>query len=43
VKFTPIPMTYAELLPDLLKNAMVALYLAKTLQPPYSRYYNANA
>jgi len=36
-------MTYAELLPDLLKNVMVALCPAKTLQPPYPRYYDANA
>jgi len=43
MKFTPILMTYAELLPNLLKNAMVALCPAKTLQPPYPRYYDANA
>jgi len=43
MKFTPIPMTYAELLPDSLKNAMAALCPAKTLQPPYPRYYDANA
>jgi len=43
VKFTPIPMTYTELLPYLLKNALVALCLAKTLQPPYPRYYDASA
>jgi len=43
VKFTPLPMTYSELLPDLVKNALVAICLAKTLQPPYSRFYDANA
>jgi len=43
VNFTPIPMTYAELLPDLLKNALVALCPAKVVQPPFPRYYDANA
>jgi len=43
VKFTPIPMTYTELLLDLLKNTIVALCLARIIQPPYSRYYDANA
>ena len=43
MKFTPIPMTYTELLPDLLKNALVALCLTKTLQPPYLKYYDASA
>jgi len=36
-------MTYTELLPDLLKNALAALCSAKTLQPPYPRYYDASA
>jgi len=43
VNFTPISMTYAELLPDLLKNALVALCPAKVVQPPFPRYYDANA
>jgi len=43
MKFTPLPMTYAELLPDVVKNALVAICPAKTLQPPYPRYYDANA
>jgi len=43
MKFTPLPMTYVELLPDLVKNALVAICPAKTLQPPYPRYYDANA
>ena len=43
MNFTPIPMTYAELLPDLLKNALVALCPAKVVQPPFPRYYDANA
>jgi len=36
-------MTYTELLPDLLKNALVALCPAKVVQPPYPRYYDTNA
>jgi len=43
VNFTPIPMTYTELLPDLLKNALVAICPARIIQPPYSRYYDVNA
>jgi len=43
VNFTLIPMTYTELLPDLLKNSLVALYPTKVVQPPYPRYYDANA
>jgi len=43
MKFTPLPMTYAELLPELVKNALVAICPTKILQPPYPRYYDANA
>jgi len=43
VKFTPIPMTYTELLPDLLKCLLVAICPARTIQPPYRRFYDANA
>jgi len=43
VKFTPIPMTYTELLPNLLKSALVAICPARTIQPPYPRFYDANA
>jgi len=43
MKFTPIPMTYTELLPDLLKSALVAICPARTIQPPYPRFYDANA
>jgi len=43
VNFTPIPMTYTELLHDLLKNALVAICPARIIQPPYSRYYDVNA
>jgi len=43
VNFTPIPMTYTELLPDILRNALVAICPARIKQPPYSRYYDVNA
>jgi len=35
-------MTYTELLPDLLKSALVAIRPARTIQPPYPRFYDAN-
>ncbi|KAL5165543.1 hypothetical protein HKD37_18G050658 [Glycine soja] len=36
VEFTPIPVSYADLLPYLLDNAMVAIIPAKIPQPPFS-------
>jgi len=42
VNSTPIPMTYTELLPDLVKNALMALCPTKVVQPPYPRYYDTN-
>jgi len=42
VNFTTVPMTYIELLPDLLKNSLVVLCPAKVVQPPYPRYYDPN-
>ena len=36
-------MTYTELLPDLLKNALVAICPTRIKQLPYSRYYDVNA
>jgi len=35
-------MSYADLLPYLLNNAMVAISLAKIPQPPFPRGYNSN-
>ena len=35
VEFTPIPVSYADLLPYLLDNAMVAITLARVPQPPF--------
>ncbi|RZC16756.1 hypothetical protein D0Y65_009880 [Glycine soja] len=43
VEFTPIPVSYANLLPYLLNNAMIAIIPAKIPQPPFSRGYNSNA
>ena len=43
VEFTPIPVSYADLLPYLLDNAMVAITLSKVHQPPFLREYDSNA
>ncbi|KAL5123981.1 hypothetical protein HKD37_02G004464 [Glycine soja] len=43
VEFTPIPVSYANLLPYLLDNSMVAITLAKVHQPPFLREYDSNA
>ncbi|XP_052728311.1 uncharacterized protein LOC108320289 [Vigna angularis] len=43
VHFTPIPMTYTELLPHLVKRGLVAICPVIPLQPPYPRGYDADA
>ncbi|KAL5141744.1 hypothetical protein HKD37_09G025036 [Glycine soja] len=43
VEFTPIPVSYADLLPYVLDNSMVAITLAKVHQPPFLREYDSNA
>ena len=43
VEFTPIPVSYADLLPYLLDNSMVAITPTKVPQPPFFRKYNSNA
>jgi len=43
IQFTPIPMSYTELLPSLLQSALVAICPSKPPQPPYSRNYDPNA
>ncbi|KAL5123054.1 hypothetical protein HKD37_02G003726 [Glycine soja] len=43
VEFTPISVSYANLLPYLLNNAMVAIIPTKIPQPPFSQGYNSNA
>ena len=42
IEFTPILVTYANLLPYLLDNSMVAITQAKVPQPPFFRGYNSN-
>jgi len=41
-EFTPIPMSYAYLLPYMLDNAMGFIRLEKISQPPFPRGYNPN-
>ncbi|XP_052727619.1 uncharacterized protein LOC108327319 [Vigna angularis] len=43
VNFTPIPTTYTELLPHLIKQGLVVICPLKPLQPPYPRGYDADA
>ena len=43
VEFTPIPISYVDLLPYLLNNAMVAISPTKIPQPPFPRGYNPNS
>jgi len=43
VQFTPIPISYTELLPTLRQRVMVSISPMKPLQPPYPKFYNANA
>ena len=43
IEFTPIPVSYADLLPYLLDNSMVAITPAKVPQPPFFRGYDSNA
>ena len=43
VEFTPIPVSYADLLPYILDNSMVAITPAKVHQPPFLQEYDSNA
>ena len=43
VEFTPIPVSYADLLPYLLDNSMVAITPTKVHQPSFLREYDSNA
>ena len=43
MEFTPIPMSYADLLPSLLNNQMVVVSPGKVYQPLFPRWYNPNA
>jgi len=43
VEFTPILVSYVDLLPYLLDNSMVAITPTKVPQPPFLRGYDSNA
>ena len=43
VEFTPILMSYADLLPSLITNQMVVVSPGKIYQSPFPRWYNPNA
>ncbi|XP_014503397.1 uncharacterized protein LOC106763751 [Vigna radiata var. radiata] len=43
VRFTPIPMTYTELLPNLVEKGLVAICPMKPMQPPYPSGYDVDA
>ncbi|KAK8651960.1 hypothetical protein V6N13_141533 [Hibiscus sabdariffa] len=43
LSFTPIPITYGELFPQLLKEGLVAINYVSPLQPPYPFWYKADA
>ena len=43
VEFTPVPVSYADLLPCPLDNVMVAITPARFPQPPFFRGYDSNA
>jgi len=42
-KFTPIPMSYVDLLPSLLSNQMAMVSPGKVYQPSFPGWYNPNA
>ncbi|XP_052484280.1 uncharacterized protein LOC105786759 [Gossypium raimondii] len=42
-QFTPIPMSYKELYQNLFNAHVVAPFYLTPLQPPYSKWYDANA
>jgi len=42
-EFTPIPMTYEDLLPSLIANQMVVISPGKIYQPPFPKWYDPDA
>ncbi|XP_014521831.1 uncharacterized protein LOC106778386 [Vigna radiata var. radiata] len=42
VNFTPIPMTYAKLLPDLLRNNLIKVCPTRSVRPLYPKNYDIN-
>ncbi|KAA3477043.1 hypothetical protein EPI10_010962 [Gossypium australe] len=43
LQFTPIPMTYKELYQSLFDAHVISPFYLKSMQPPYPKWYNANA
>ncbi|KAL5177263.1 hypothetical protein HKD37_08G023058 [Glycine soja] len=42
-EFTPLPMTYEDLLPSLIANQLVVITPGKIFQPPFPKWYDPNA
>ncbi|KAL0533815.1 hypothetical protein IC582_028086 [Cucumis melo] len=42
-RFDPIPMTYTEILPQLIQNRQLASIPMIPIQPPYQKWYDSNA
>jgi len=42
-EFTPLPMTYGDLLPSLITNKMAVITPGKIYQPPFPKWYDPNA
>ncbi|KAH1193985.1 hypothetical protein GmHk_19G054888 [Glycine max] len=42
-EFTPLPMTYEDLLPSLIANHLAVVTPRKVLQPPFPKWYDPNA
>ncbi|KAH1193981.1 hypothetical protein GmHk_19G054884 [Glycine max] len=42
-EFTPLPMTYEDVLPSLITNQMVVITPGKIYKPPFPKWYDPNA
>ncbi|KAL5162352.1 hypothetical protein HKD37_07G019485 [Glycine soja] len=42
-EFTPLPMTYEDLLPSLIANHLAVVTPRRVLQPPFPKWYDPNA
>ncbi|KAH1238783.1 hypothetical protein GmHk_08G023389 [Glycine max] len=42
-EFTPLPMTYEDLLPSLIANHLVVVTPGRVLEPPFPKWYDPNA
>ncbi|KAH1262186.1 hypothetical protein GmHk_02G004866 [Glycine max] len=42
-EFTPLPMTYEDLLPSLIANHLAVVTPGRVLQPPFLKWYDPNA